>query len=390
MFHILITFDYELRAGGCGDVRQLMIGPTAELLETCEKHGAKATLMPEIGELWAFEKPDNAGYKDYLGYDPGLLVRQQLVDAACRGHDVQLQVHPQWIRARWESSRWNLDYAHYQLTDFDDAEMVEILRLGKEDLENLLRPYCPDYRCQGFRAGHWNTQPSQRYLAALRDAGLRSDTSVFKWGYATNAATAFDYRSAWSNLLAWYARADDINQPTSEPTILEVPIATELVRFFLMLTPLRIRRSLWFLREDREVSDAVREAKDIHGCSSHVAEKLKHLFREYPRKLDFCKLTAREMLSSMENLINQFQSHADCLPVPIVMIGHSKEFDSAADLSKVLGTMAREFAGRVQFSTYRGFLEDYATSWESERLSRASAENASFAGGVALSERRGK
>jgi hypothetical protein len=362
MFHILITLDYELRAGGCGDVRRLMIEPTARLLDACEEHGAKATVMLEVAELWAFEQDRNAGYKQSLGYDPVVLIREQLTDVVRRGHDVQLQIHPQWIRARWESSRWNLDYAHYQLTDFDDAEMVSILRRGKEDLEDLLRPYCADYRCQGFRAGHWNTQPSHRFLAALKEAGLRSDTSVFKWGYAANAATTFDYRLACSNVLAWYARADDINQPTSEPTILEVPIATELVRFFRLLTPRRIRRGMRFLREDREIISAVRQAKGVNGYSGVVAEKLTQIFRQYPRKLDFCKLTAREMISSIESLMNQCQNYPNSLDIPLVMIGHSKEFDEVADLSKVLGTITRKFPGMVQFSTYSGFLGNYTAN----------------------------
>jgi hypothetical protein len=369
MYHLILTLDYELRAGGCGDVRRLMIEPTAKLLDVCERHGAKVTIMLEVAELWAFEKPSNAEYKKFLGYDPAVLVRQQLIDTVRRGHDVQLQVHPQWVQAQWESSHWNLDYAHYQLTDFDDAEMIAILSRGKRDLENMLRPHCPDYRCDGFRAGHWNTQPSRRFLAALRDAELRSDTSVFKWGYAAGAATNFDYRHAWSNVLAWYARADDINQAALEPAILEVPIATELVRYFRLFTPRRIRCGLRFLREDREIAAAVQKAKRTNGTGRGLIEKVQQLFRQYPRKLDFCKLTAREMLSSIETLINQSQSDAHCLPVPIVMIGHSKEFDTAADLGNVLGTLARKFAGTIQFSTYRGFLSTYTIAEESGRLS---------------------
>jgi hypothetical protein len=369
MFHLILTLDYELRAGGRGDVLQLMIEPTAKFLDVCEQHGARATIMLEIAELWAFENPANAGYKGFLGYDPAMLIRQQIIDTARRGHDVQLQLHPQWIQARWEFSHWNLDYAHYQLTDFDDAEMVAILRRGKADLENMLHPYCPDYRCDGFRAGHWNTQPSDRYLAALKDAGLKSDTSVFKWGYAANAATTFDYRHACSNVLAWYARSDDINQPASEPTILEVPIATERVRSLRMITPRRIRRSLEVLREDREISAAVRKAKRANNRAGLLTEKLGQFFRQYPRKLDFCKLTAREMLSSIKILMNQCHSFAHCFPIPILMIGHSKEFDSAADLSRVLETLARKFAGMVQFSTYGDFILAYTTTEQPDRLS---------------------
>lgn len=368
MYHLILTLDYELRAGGWGDVRRHMIEPTAKLLEVCEQHGAKATIMLEVAELWAFEKPSNAGYMSFVGYDPAMMVRQQLVDTARRGHDVQLQVHPQWIQAQWESSHWNLDYAHYQLTDFDDAEMVAILSRGKRDLENMLRPYCPDYRCDGFRAGHWNTQPSRRYLAALSRAELRSDTSVFKWGYAADGATNFDYRRAWSNVLAWYAHTDDINEAASEPAILEIPIATELVRYFRLFTPRRIRRALRFLREDREISVAVQKAKGTNGSGRGLAEKVRQVFRLYPRKLDFCKLTAREMLSSIETLTHQSRNYVHPLPIPIVMIGHSKEFDTASDLSKVLVTIASKFAGMVQFSTYRSFLLTYKTAEECNRL----------------------
>ena len=325
--------------------------------------------MLEIGELWAFENPVNGAYKSLLGYDPAALVRQQLIEAAIRGHDVQLQLHPQWIHAHWEISHWNLDYAHYQLTDFDDSEMVAILRRGKADLEDMLRPYCPDYRCSGFRAGHWNTQPSNRYLAALKGAELKSDTSVFKWGYAANPATTFDYRHAFSNVLAWYARADDINRPASEPTILEVPIATERVRYLRLITPHRMRCSLEIFREDREISAAVRKARHSNNRAGLLSEKLGQLFRHYPKKLDFCKLTAREILSSIERLMKQCQPLADCLPIPILMIGHSKDFDSATDLSRVLDTLARNFAGIVQFSTYSGFIRAYTATEQPYGLS---------------------
>jgi hypothetical protein len=44
------------------------------------------------------------------------------------------------------------------------------------------------------------------------------------------------------------------------------------------------------------------------------------------------------------------------------MIGHSKEFDEVADLSKVLGTITRKFPGMVQFSTYSGFLGNYTAN----------------------------
>jgi hypothetical protein len=362
MFHLVITCDYELPAGGRGDVRRHMIDPTTKLLEVCEQHAAKLTIMVEMGELWAFEKPENAQFKEHLGYDPVLLIRQQLTQAVERGHDVQLHLHPQWIHARWQASHWVLDYAHYQLTDFDNNEMVALLRRGKEDLETMLRPYCADYQCIGFRAGHWNTQPSNQYLAALRDAGLESDTSVFKGGYRADGGAAFDYRRAFSNVLAWYARVDDINQPTSELTVLEMPIATESVRYFRMLTPRRLWLSLRFLREDREISSAIHKVKNVQTRPRRHAWKLRQFLRQHPRKLDFCKLTAREMQCSIEGLIDQCRDYPRNLPVPVVMIGHSKESWKPAGLGIVLGAVAKQLAGKLLFSSYRGFFAAYSTA----------------------------
>jgi hypothetical protein len=362
MFHLVITCDYELPAGGRGDVLRHMIEPTAKLLEVCEQHAAKLTIMIEIGELWAFERPENVQFKEHLGYDPVPLIRQQLREAIQRGHDVQLHLHPHWIHAQWQGSCWGLDYPHYQLTDFASNEMVALLRRGKEDLETMLQPCCADYKCVGFRAGQWNTQPSHPYLAALRDAGLRSDTSVFKGGYRADGAAAFDYRRAFSNVLAWNARADDINQPTEEPTVLEVPIASESVRYFRMLTPRRLWLSRRFLREDREISEAILKAKGAQTPPRRPTSKLGQFLGQYPRKLDFCKLTAREMQSSVGRLIDQCRDYPRTLPIPVVMIGHSKEMRKPADLGAALGEVAQRFAGKILFSNYRDFFAAYTAT----------------------------
>jgi hypothetical protein len=358
MFLIIISLDYELPVGR-DDVRRHMIEPTSKLLDACENHGATLTIMVEIGELWAFENPDNAGFSKYLGYDPASEIRSQIIEAIRLGHDVQLHLHPQWINARWNATCWDLDYAHYQLTDFNDEQMLNMLRQGKEDLETLLRPHSQDYECLGFRAGHWNTNPSDRYLSALSAAGLKSDTSVFKWGYANNDAVTFDYRNAYSNVHAWYAEEDDINQPSSERRILEVPIATELTRFMNMLTPKRIWLARKYLREDREILAAVREAKGRQAKSGGFIHKFQHLFSWHPKKLDFCKLTAREMLSMIENLMKQCENQHSPLPIPLVMIGHSKQVGAEKNLNKFLGIVNKKFGNKVQFSTYREFIRTY-------------------------------
>jgi hypothetical protein len=362
MFHIIITLDYELPSGGQGDVRRHMVEPTNILFEVCEKLGAKLTIMVEMGELWAFEKAENAGFKERLRYEPAIEIKEQLVGAIMRGHDVQFHLHPQWINARWSGTCWDLDYAHYHLTDFDDTEAVKLLQAGKKDLEVLLRPHRSDYECVGFRAGHWNTQPSEKYLRILHDAGLKSDTSVFKWGYANTSVVTFDYRDAYSNTQAWYAQDDDINQCASGKGILEVPIATELTRSFKMLTPKRLWLARNYLREDGRISAGIHEAKKKGANSPGPISKLQHIFDRHPKKLDFCKLTGRQMSRMIKNLMSENRNQQNALPVPLVMIGHSKQVGTAKALSRFLRISSEQFGSTIRFSTYCEFIQAYMSA----------------------------
>lgn len=362
---LIITVDHELPAGGEGDVRRLMIQPLERLLNACEWHRAPLTIMAEMGEIWAFENPENESYTTRLGYRPAAEIRRQLIEAARRGHDVQLHLHPQWLGARWRQGRWLLDYDHYQATSLGRDALAAVLRRGRDDLEAMLRVHDPDYTCLGFRAGHWNTQPSPVYLAALHDAGLRSDTSVFKWGHISRQSVRFDYRSAHHNVAAWRACPQDINRNDPTGDILEAPIATLQVGLLRMLTLKRLLMALRYTREDRlierGVADAAPQGSGPQGsgersASGGVLGKLRGLFRPRALKLDFCKMSAREMEAMVDHLLEQCDRENITGPVPIVMIGHTKQVDSAIDLSRLLGRLRHRYADSLNFSTYRQFI----------------------------------
>lgn len=357
---VIITVDHELPAGGRGDVRQKMIQPLGRLLDICEAAGAPLTVMAEMGEVWAFEDPENEpGFDRHLGYRAAAEIRAQLAQAVRRGHDVQLHLHPQWLGARWtREGQWRLDYEHYQLTSLDFAAMVAALRRGREDLEALLRPQNPDYACLGFRAGHWNTFPNEPYLAALAAAGLRSDTSVFKGGYAHRHSVRFDYRSAQSHFRAWRACPFDINRADPAGVILEVPIAAMEAGWLKLLTLKRLRLALGYLREDRLVERGVNGSLKAGAgdAPGGLWRKLGRLLGRRPMKLDFCKLTARQMEALVAGLLDQAGREEAGGPVPIVMIGHTKQAGGGADLGRFLRRMRTRFDDRLDFGTYRGFI----------------------------------
>lgn len=355
---LIITVDHELPAGGVGDVRRYMVRPLERLLGACEDHGAPVTIMAEMGEIWAFENPENESYTTKLGYRPSAEIRRQLIEAARRGHDVQLHLHPQWLGARWRNRRWELDYEHYQATSLGRDALAAALRRGREDLETMLRVHDPEYACLGFRAGHWNTSPSPVYLSALADAGIKSDTSVYKWGRAARKSVQFDYRAAHHNVAAWRTCPLDINREDPRGEILEVPIASVRVRLLKMLTLKRLFLALRYLREDRMIEREV-DGGGVTGegsGSGGLSRKLRRLFRPHPMKLDFCKLTARQMESMIDRLFEQCDQENLAGPIPIVMIGHTKQVGSAADIARLLGRLRHRYAGSLNFSTYRHFI----------------------------------
>jgi hypothetical protein len=341
-----------------------MIAPTEALLSTCDSVGAKLTVMAEMAELWAFEKAVNSGYATYLGYDPAIAIRQQLRNAVSRGHDVQLHLHSQWLNAVWSSPHWQLDYSHYRMTDLNQTDLIDVLRRGRRDLDDL-GSADEGYTCIGFRAGNWSTTPCARFLSALEAAGLKSDSSVFKWGFIEHGAAAFDYRTAHSNVLPWFTDPCDINRSVPRAAVLEVPIATEYVRGFRLLTLRRLSMALSTICQDREVATAIGRTNGAH-VSSGWARKLKGIFAFYPQKLDFCKMSAKEMLSAIQSLTRQCATLDRERPVPLMMIGHCKELPRVAALGEVLTTL-RDSHKHVCFSTYHQFVSSYLSYTAHER-----------------------
>ena len=360
IYELILTLDYELPVNTRPNIMDYIIKPTNNLLGICNAFGIKLTVMAEIGELWAFEKFENINFTEYLGYDAAAAIRKQLIEAVKLGHDVQLHLHPQWLSAKWGQDEWQLDYSKYRLADLDYHEMLDVFRSAKKYLEDLLCPYCDDYSCIGFRAGNWNTQPSGNYLKALYKAGLKSDTSVFKWGWANKSSAYMDYRDAYSNVLPWVASWDDINSRSEDKGLLEFPIYAEPASIFGMLTLKRLRMARNYLAEDRAIAQEVRNHRREHvSTNGKLLNQISKLFRTYPKKFDFCKLTSSEMLRMMANIKKRFNTSGPKHTVPVVMIGHSKEMSSFYELNTFLEEVKKEFGDSVHFSTYRDLVKRY-------------------------------
>ena len=364
-FNLIITLDYELPVHKNYDVKRYMVYPTEELLLLCEETGAKLTIMAEIGEIWAFEDSENECFQDYLGYDPASLIKNQLQEVVQRGHDVQLHLHPQWLGAKWRDDKWKLNYSDYRMTDLSYEQIVRRLSAGKDYLESILKPYTTEYECIGFRSGNWITQPSRKYLTAISESGMLSDSSVFKWGYKNSDAAYYDYRNAFSKVRPWFTSWDDINKPNNTRSVLELPIYSKKVKFRDLLTMKRIMLSLKYLNENSVIEKATRESNGVDNQFS-LFRILDNIFNSsfYPKKLDYCKLYRKELRNMIIEIFEEFSSHKHNIDIPIVMIGHSKETHSFNHFRKFLFDINTKFGEKFCYMNYRDAVRYYYDNYD--------------------------
>jgi len=374
MIDIVITGDYELFGNGTGDIRHCLMNPTDDLLDICDKYGAKLTLFFEIVEYWAFKKTEGKGKPNRLNGIPSGLMENQAKAAIKRGHDVQLHLHPQWLDSKYTNGGWrlNLDYwrlpnVPHGLGDFRDVLSLRgLLSKGKQDLEKMLRPVCPDYECVALRAGGHCIQPPGKVIQAMKDVGLLADSSVFKGGYVQEDPFGVDFRNAHSESTPWWADPEDINNALANGNdgILELPIYAVTRR---PIERLNIRNILqWFKRRNRPrppSCEGFPEPLQQGPEHNNLGALFKDLFKPVAVQWDYCARSDHEMWWFLKRFIEKTPDRDGY--VPLVMIGHPKVFTNHTNFSRFLDRVVRSSwfqNGRIHFSTMRDAVKKAAAA----------------------------
>ncbi len=367
MIHLVLSLDYEVFGNGSGDVRRDMIEPTRRLLALCDKHGAKLAIMFEVGEYWAMKQAEQAGTL-CLGYSPSREIEEQLRDAAKRGHDVQLHLHPWWIGATFEQNQWRLNPQYLRVTDLpnglgsedDLLSVLGVLHAGKSTLETLIKPVCPDYECLVYRAAMFWGQPSNDLIVAMKRVGLAADSSVISGLHEVTPAPT-DYRQAPSAMGFWWTSADDISQsgPAGEH-IIEFPVHSRMRPYVCNLKWTKLRTTLQRRRAEKS---------NMHGHGMMEARKsrdplgtlLKKLITSQPLKYDFCKLSAANMIRWLQHAVRSDTTGQTGADTPLVMLGHSKDFWNDRHLGTFLRFAKTQCSHHVRFGTLGDLTKRIAT-----------------------------
>ena len=351
MLTVIFTLDYEIHGNGEGDPDSLMVEPTRRMLDLFDRHGAKLTIMADVAEILKFKE-----YKERMGRDDYCFsaIEDQLRDAIRRGHDVQLHLHTSYLNARYEGGHWAQDWSEYNFASLPFERMNEVVRIGKQYLENLLQPVDPAYECNAFRAANWAVSPSGNVVRALVNNRIRIDTSVFKYG-RREGIVSFDYSNADSNLVPWPVDEDDICRRNSQGQLIEVPIYCERRWIGVFLTPDRVRRVLMTkghsIKNEYHNGDVA--ATPRQTLASRFVKRFITLFQGHAWKADFNQCTAGQLSRALTRAA-QAHDPKGCKRIPFVLIGHSKQFTKANE--RGLAALLRNVAGSptsFEFGTFK-------------------------------------
>ncbi len=358
---LVFTLDYEIHGNGHGDFYSWAYFPTSHMLDVFDLYGAKLTIMAEMGHYWAMKRFEHLFSTDIQ------LFESQLQDAVKRGHDVQLHFHPQWIDAKLKDGNWHLDYSRTTIerlcNNYEEAFFY--LTKGKKDLENLLIPFDPKYQCICFRAGYLQMQPSKNIIQALTNAGFVSDSSVQKGTVADNKLRVLDYSDAYSRYMPWKVSPLDICKRDDTGQIVEFPILTE--RRILNKISKRIRRVFSGKRiHGTEKIIPAFLSKGMPGKNANEKVLLQNITKIIEAKswdyVDFCRRDNKYLINSIENVISESKNVKSVNYIPLVLIGHSKDFFFSNHLSVFLDIC--KGMEEIEFDTYSEAVKKYSITYE--------------------------
>lgn len=316
----LFTLDYEIHGNGDGCPHRLMVEPTQRMLDQFDRFGAQLTIMADVAEILKFKEHRDQTGRDDFHYEA---IVRQLQDAVRRGHDVQLHLHCSFLNATFDGRKWVQDWSEYNFAGLEAARLTEVVRLGKEFLESLLRPVVPTYRCRAFRAANWAVSPSRNVVRALLANGIQIDTSVFKHGRRTGLVK-FDYSQAPSEMLPWRVNEDDICQQNPSGALIEFPIYTERRWIGAFVTPHRVYRACLSRQHKVDGHPAQKTQNGASAKGGSIVRSLKMMTESHAWKADFNQCSGRQLVRALKRAASLHGDRAGDLP--FVLIGHSKLF----------------------------------------------------------------
>lgn len=351
--NLILTIDYELFGDGSGDVFNEMIYPTHEILNICNEHNIKITIFFEVIEYIKLKEEwlngNSMGYKK----NPIDAIDNQLKNALIDGHDIQMHIHPQWIDANYIDGSWFVNFSNWRLGDFkhDNYSIYDILKNGKDVIENLLKSIDSNYKCIALRAGGYNILPSSDVYNAMKKLNLKIDSSIYPGGYEDGTLSKYDYRNVSIDKDYWIADKRDLRfscTGNKDYNIYEIPIFAMTIPRWKKISFLRIKSFL----KNRKSSIKSFNAKTYN---SNTLNKIKFFFEKEALTWDFCLFQMSLHRYFIKHIIKNLNGKRNSF----VLIGHPKGFSSSMSFIKFLNyAKKRNFSFSSLESYYNNIIDE--------------------------------
>lgn len=318
--NLVLTLDYELYGDGSGNVFTEMIYPTNKILSICDKNHIKTTIFFEVIEYIHIRNEWLKGNKMGYSKNPIEAIENQLKKALKNGHDIQLHIHPQWVGARFIKDKWQVNMDNWRLGDFSHKNYTikELIKEGKDTIENLLKPVDSNYKCIAIRAGGYNVMPSKDLYKAMLDLGMKFDSSVYPGGFEQGELSKFDYRNSPISRDLWIGDKEDISKPSKnkiDEFIYEIPIFAIILPRWKKINIYRLKS---FFKNRKSSIKAFKAKATINNKQS----KLKYYIGREAITWDFCLF----QMSLHKYFFNYIDKDLKNKRNSFVLIGHPKGF----------------------------------------------------------------
>lgn len=341
MFNICLTFDYELFFGkNYCTPKEVLFNPTYELVNCLTELGVSATFFVDVCSVVQARKYNQTEY--IQGFE------KQLLWMNSKGQDIQLHIHPHWLKSLYEKKGWIFSSNDYRIHTFgferkEELNAYIIIKEGKDYLTSLLDKQDNSYKCIAYRAGGFCLQPSNKLIEALYDAEICIDSSIAPKLVSTSKTNCYNFKASPKEINWWIGSDASWNKNAihSRKKLFEVPIGTENKNAIIFcLKRLLNKGSIQLLLEEKRgsyINESEKSKMSIgmiynylsgynaFSMDSYNAEYLYGQLRRFYRKhrnmfglenskdtyiclIGHPKLVTKGYISNLEKLINMIKS----------------------------------------------------------------------------------
>ena len=216
---LVLSQGYELFFGISGTIDKCLFEPGEALLTFARAHDAKITFYVDAGMLLAMRRYASVSHQVTRMYEK---VRRHVESLAQAGHEIGLHVHPHWEDTRWTDDGWDFSESRYQLRDFSDNELAEIMHGYAGALNDLA-----DGQVTSYRAGGFCIEPFGRIRPFLAKLGITVDSSVVPGARLEDPDKGFDFSA--SPDVGWWRFGDSPTDQQCDGQFIEVAITPLLL-----------------------------------------------------------------------------------------------------------------------------------------------------------------